>query len=57
MEPKKACSLAEIQSIDGMEEVGPLFEEERNRRLSLKGEFRRMLREEEIKWKQRSRCK
>lgn len=57
VEAKKASVLGEIQSIDMKEEAGSITEEERIRRHTLKGEFQRMLREEEIKWSQRSRCK
>lgn len=52
----KANILEEIQHLDRKEELGPLEEEDVLRRLALKEDFVRKVREEEIKWKQRSRC-
>lgn len=53
----KEIILQEIQLLDNKEEVGQLMPAEMSRRLSLKEDFVRKVREEEIKWKQRSRCK
>ena len=51
---QKSNILEEIQSLD-KEERGQLLLEEGKKRLDLKEEFHRKLREEEIKWRQRSR--
>lgn len=51
----KVNILQEIQLLD-KEEVGQLQPAEESRRLFLKKDFIRKVREEEIKWKQRSRC-
>eukprot|EP00268_Persea_americana_P017053 TRINITY_DN1815_c0_g3_i3.p4 TRINITY_DN1815_c0_g3~~TRINITY_DN1815_c0_g3_i3.p4 ORF type:complete len:124 (+),score=23.49 TRINITY_DN1815_c0_g3_i3:554-925(+) len=48
--------LDKIQSLDKEEECAQLSIEESELRLNLKEEFHRKEREEEIKWKQRSRC-
>lgn len=48
--------LYEIQAIDKKKEMDRLLPEEVLRRLSLKEESLKKVREEEIKWKQRSRC-
>lgn len=47
--------LADIQMLDRKEEAGQLLPTEECKRLSLKIEFARKVREEEIEWKQRSR--
>ena len=53
---KKAMILDEIQFLD-KEEMGTLSSEEAKIRINLKEEFQRKVREEEIKWKHRSKCK
>ena len=55
VEAKKAIFYDEIQSLDKMEEMGNLSSKEVKIRINLRGEFKRKVREEEIKWKQRSR--
>lgn len=57
VERMKATILEDIHCLDSKEVVGQLCEEEVSNRLSLKEEFLRKVREEEIKWRQRSRCK
>ena len=57
MKMQKAQLLEDIQNLDKKEEMGRLTDEEAGRRLSLKEEFQRTLREEEIMWRQRLRCK
>lgn len=52
----KARILDEIQSIDKIEEVGALSEDDFGRILHLKEDYLKKVKEEEIKWKQRSRC-
>lgn len=54
---QKVHLLEEIQNLDRKEELGLLAWEEVPTRISLKEEFQRKLREEEIMWRQRSRCK
>ena len=49
--------LAEILSLDEKEISGNLGEAERARRISLKGQFRKLALQVELKWKQRSRVK
>ena len=49
--------LEELQSIDKKEESQRLSEEDFAKRLELKDLFESKVREEEIKWKQRSRCR
>lgn len=49
--------LKEIQRLHNKEEEGQLLQEEECIRLSLKEYFSRNVREEGIKWKQRSRCR
>lgn len=48
--------MEEIQQLDVNEQESQLSEEERNRSLQLKDIYGRKLREEEIKWRQRSHC-
>lgn len=48
--------LQEIHSLDSKEELGKLSAEDLQRRCELKEAFQRKTNEEEIKWKQRSRC-
>eukprot|EP00268_Persea_americana_P023687 TRINITY_DN23217_c0_g1_i1.p1 TRINITY_DN23217_c0_g1~~TRINITY_DN23217_c0_g1_i1.p1 ORF type:complete len:120 (+),score=27.41 TRINITY_DN23217_c0_g1_i1:228-587(+) len=57
MTENKICLLDDIQSIDGKEEYGSLNAEDRERRKSLCDQFHRLVVQEELKWKQRSRCK
>lgn len=52
----KVRILDEIQSIDKAAELGALSEDDSGRRLRLKEDYFKKVREEEIKWKQRSRC-
>lgn len=47
--------LEEIQRID-IEEICLLTEDERIRRMQLKDNYYNKVREEEINWRQRSRC-
>ena len=54
---QKTTILEEIQLIDNREEMGQPSYEDFVRRLNLKEDLCRKVREEEIKWKQRSRCK
>lgn len=54
---KKICLLDDIQSIDGKEEYGSFNVEDRERIKSLYDQFHRLVVQEELKWKQRSRCK
>eukprot|EP00268_Persea_americana_P057790 TRINITY_DN69426_c0_g1_i1.p1 TRINITY_DN69426_c0_g1~~TRINITY_DN69426_c0_g1_i1.p1 ORF type:complete len:137 (-),score=31.04 TRINITY_DN69426_c0_g1_i1:248-658(-) len=54
---QKASILEEIQAIDKKEEMGQMSSEEFMRRLILKEDFQQKSMEEEIKWRQRSRCK
>lgn len=49
--------LQKIQELDIKEEAGILDAEDRDRRLNLKNLLLRKLSEQEVKWKQRSRCK
>lgn len=50
----KESILEEIRLLDKEEERGPLADTNFNRRVALKDEFMRKVREEEIKCKQRS---
>lgn len=54
---KKGLILEEIESLDKKNKVEQLSNEERIRRVRLKEEFEKKLKEEEIKWRQHSRCK
>ena len=56
IELQKDAILEEIQILGNKEELGQPSLEDCNRRLSLKDDFHRKLREE-IKWRQRSRCR
>lgn len=60
MKISKESILKEIQSLDTREESSLLSEEEIARRLFLKESFKKSLarkvRQEEIEWRQRSRC-
>lgn len=49
--------LEDIQELDNKEKQNQLSYEERPRRSTLKEEFESKVREEEIKWRQWSRCK
>lgn len=49
---QKTQLLEDIQNLDKKEEVGSLTGEEVAKRLSLKEEYQRKLREEEIMWRQ-----
>lgn len=52
----KDSIFKEIRVMDLKEETRPLTEEERFYRVKLKETFQRKLKEEDIKWKQRSWC-
>lgn len=54
---RKNLLLADIQSIDGKEDEGLLEEEDRVRRKNLQEQLCRLIFQEELKWKQRSRNK
>eukprot|EP00268_Persea_americana_P017810 TRINITY_DN18653_c0_g1_i1.p2 TRINITY_DN18653_c0_g1~~TRINITY_DN18653_c0_g1_i1.p2 ORF type:complete len:123 (-),score=26.57 TRINITY_DN18653_c0_g1_i1:203-571(-) len=55
---QKLNILTEIQALDMKEESDHLTTlEEEKKRLDLKEDFQRKMREEEIRWRQRSRCK
>lgn len=54
---QKVQLLKDIQNLDKEEEVGCFTGEEVVKRMSLKEEFQRKLRKEEIMWRHRSRCK
>ena len=53
----KTSILEEIKNLDIQEEARCLTEEELARRTSLKIDFEKKVKEEEISWRQRSRCK
>ena len=53
----KTGILEEIKNLDIQEEAHCLTEEELARRTSLKIDFEKKVKEEEISWRQRSRCK
>ena len=57
LESHKASILEELQSLDIKEEYQILSDTDIAKRFHLKDLFERTIREEEIKWKQRSRCR
>lgn len=56
VEKMKETILGEILALDKTEEEIRLSPSDQNRRLVLKEEYQRKVREEETRWKQRSKC-
>ena len=57
IEARKNCLLADIRIIDVKEEDGLLLEDDRVNRSLLQKDLHKLIFQEEIKWKQRSRIK